>query len=362
MDNPNRILSVDIFRGLTMALMIMVNYPGSWGYMYAPLVHSEWNGTTPTDFIFPFFIFIVGVSVALSYSKQMEASKPRKEMVKKILIRGLKIYIIGLFLHYLPDLDFDRINLFGVLQRIAAVFVVCALLFIYTNWKTQLYIVGGILVGYWITMNFISTEAFTAGTMELGVNFAAWVDRLIFPFDMIGKHGWSAEGFYSTFPAIATGITGMLAGRLILTRKITESTIIWLFTAGILGILAGSIWGWQFPINKKIWSSSYVLYTSGWASISLALALWFIDLKGYKNNLLARLGIIFGSNAIAIYVVADIFQTIYKYTHIQDFVYDGLVNLGISEVNASLFWSLFSTASCFMVAYILYRKKLFFKV
>jgi len=362
MDNPNRILAVDIFRGLTMALMIMVNYPGSWGYMYAPLVHSEWNGTTPTDFIFPFFIFIVGVSVALSFSKQMAASKPRKEMVKKILVRGLKIYLIGLFLHYLPDLDFTRINLFGVLQRIAAVYVVCALLFIYTNWKTQLYIIGGVLVGYWITMSFISTDAFSAGTIEQGVNFAAWVDRLIFPVDMIGKHGWSAEGFYSTFPAIATGITGMLAGHLIITRKITENTIIWLFIAGVAGVFAGSIWGWQFPINKKVWSSSYVLFTSGWASIALAISLWIIDIHGYKNNLISRTGIIFGSNAIAIYVMADIFQTIYQYTHIQDLVYNGLSDHGVSAVNASLVWSIFSAASCFLVAYILYRKKLFFKV
>jgi len=362
MDHSNRILSVDIFRGLTMALMIMVNYPGSWGYMYAPLVHSEWNGTTPTDFIFPFFIFIVGVSIALSFSKQIAESRPRKEMVKKILIRGLKIYLIGLFLHYLPDLDFDRINLFGVLQRIAAVFVVCAILFIYTGWKTQIYIFGGILVGYWITMNFISTDAFSAGTIEPGVNFAAWVDRLIFPVDMIGKHGWSAEGFYSTFPAIATGVSGMLAGRLIITRKINESTVIWLFIAGLAGVFAGSIWGWQFPINKKIWSSSYVLFTSGWGSIVLGATLWIIDLQGYKNNLFARTGIIFGSNAIAIYVMADIFQTIYQYAHIQDLVYNGLSNHGVAPVNASLAWSVFSAASCFGVAYILYRKKLFFKV
>ena len=323
------------------------------------------NGTAQRQLILSslsLFIFIVGVSVALSFSKQMGPSKPRKEMVKKILIRGLKIYTIGLFLHYLPDLDFDRINLFGVLQRIAAVFVVCALLFIYTNWKTHLYIIGGILVGYWITMSYIPTSAFSAGTIEPGANFAAWVDRMIFPVDMIGKHGWSAEGFYSTFPAIATGITGMLAGRLILTRKITESTIIWLFIAGVAGVFAGSIWGWQFPINKKIWSSSYVLYTSGWAFIVLAISLWLIDLQGYKNNLLARTGIIFGSNAIAIYVMADIFQTIYQYAHVQDLVYNGLSNHGMSPVNASLVWSVFSAASCFVVAWILFRKKLFFKV
>ena len=154
----------------------------------------------------------------------------------------------------------------------------------------------------------------------------------------------------------------MLAGRLILARKITERTVVLLFIAGVIGVTAGSIWGWQFPINKKIWSSSYVLYTSGWASIALGLSLWIIDIQGYKNNLIAKTGIIFGSNAIAIYVMADIFQTIYKYTHIQDFVYTGLSNHGVSEINASLIWALFSVASCFLVAYFLYRKNLFFKL
>ena len=362
MDNPNRILAVDIFRGLTIAMMILVNYPGSWGFMYPPLVHSAWNGTSPTDFIFPFFIFIVGVSVALSYTRQKESGKSRKEMVKKILIRGLKIYLIGLFLHYLPELDFTRINLFGVLQRIAAVFVACALLFIYTNWKTQIYIFGTILLGYWITMSFISTDTFLAGTLEPGANLAFWIDRLIFPVEMIGKHGWSAEGFYSTFPAIATGITGMLAGRLILTKKISEHTIILLFIAGILSLLAGSVWDWQFPINKKVWTSSYVLYTSGWAAVVLAMSIWFVDFQGYKNNLLARFGIIFGSNAIAVYVMADLFETIYKYTHIHDVVYEGLINIRMTEVNASLIWSMISVGSCFLVALVLYRKKLFFKL
>ncbi len=362
MDRPERILSVDVFRGLTMAMMILVNYPGSWSYVYQPLTHSDWNGITPTDFIFPFYIFIVGISVVLSYSRQMEAGKPRKEMIKKILVRGLKIYAIGFFLHYLPDFDFDKIDLFGVLQRIAVVFTACALLYILTNWKTQLYIMSGILIGYWITLSFVPTSGFKVGTLEPGVNFAAWFDRLFFSAKMMGWHGWNSEGIYSTFPAIATGITGMLAGRLILTKKISESTIIWLFVVGVSGVIAGSIWDWQFPINKKIWTSSYVVYTSSWASIVLALSIWLIDMHDYKKNRLVRFGIIFGSNAIAIYVMADIFETIYKYTRIHDFVYNGLSNLGMAEVNSSLIWALFSVASCFCVAWFLYRKKIFLKL
>jgi predicted acyltransferase len=362
MNRPTRLISVDVFRGLTIAAMILVNFPGAYGYMYPPLAHSRWNGVTPTDFIFPFFIFIVGVSVVLSYSRQMEAAKPRKEMVKKILVRALKIYVIGYLLHYLPEFDFSKIDLFGVLQRISIAFMACALLFITTNWKTQVYILAGILLTYWITMSFIPTPESLAGTMEPGLNFAAWFDRLFFSPEMLGKRGWNSEGIYSTFPAIATGITGMLAGHLIVRRKISEKTVIWLFTAGIISLLAGSIWDWQFPINKKLWTSSYVLYTSGWASIVLAISLWLIDFQDYKNNPIARIGVIFGSNAIIVYVMGDIFETIYKYTHFHEFVYNGLTNMGMAEVNASLIWALISVSSCFLVAYVLYRKKLFFKL
>jgi predicted acyltransferase len=362
MNKTERILSVDIFRGIVISMMILVNYPGSWGYMYEPLTHSKWNGITPTDMIFPFFIFIVGVSIALSFSRQIESSVPRKEMVKKILIRGVKIYLLGLFLHYLPEFDFTRINLFGVLQRIAAVYTVSALLYIYTNWRTQIYLAASILLLYWITMLFIPTYEFSAGTMEQGANLAFYIDQIIFPVQMIGKHGWSAEGFYSTFPAICTAISGMLAGRVMLTKKITENTVIWMLLTGVLCMVAGLVWNCHFPINKKIWSSSFVLFTSGWAAIVLAATLFLVDLKGFKNTLLARFGIIFGSNAIAIYVVADLFETTYKYTHIHDFVYDGLTNNGLKEVNASLIWSLISVASCFLVGLILYRKKIFFKL
>ncbi len=362
MNASNRIISIDVFRGLTIAAMILVNYPGSYENTYAFLLHSHWNGIAPADFIFPFFIFIVGVSISLSFTKQMNAGKPRKEMVQKILIRALKIYIIGFFIHYLPNFDFSFFDFFGVLQRIAIVYSACALLFIFTGWKSQIYILGGILVGYWITISFIPTNDFAAGTLEPGRNFAAWFDRLFFSADMLGKNGWNSEGLYSTFPAIASGIAGMLAGRLVISKKLSERTLIWLFTGGAFFVIAGAIWDWQFHINKKIWTSSFVLYTSGWASIVLALSLWLIDFMDFKNNAIARCGIIFGSNAIAIYVMADVFETIYKYTHIHDLVYIGLTDIGLTVQNASLIWAILSVSSCFLVAYLLYWKKIFIKL
>lgn len=362
MNTSGRLISVDVFRGLTIAAMILVNYPGSYFNTYGILLHARWNGITPTDFIFPFFIFIVGVSIALSFTKQLEDGKPRKEMVKKILFRSLKIYLIGFFIDYLPKFDFDHLDIFDVLQRIALVYMACALLFIYTKRKTQVYILGGILLTYWITLSFIPTNLFEAGTLEPGVNFAAWFDRLVFPGRLLGKHGWNSEGLYSTFPAIATGILGMFAGRLILDKKDSEKSVIWLLTLGILFVIGGACWGLQFPIIKKIWTSSYVLYTAGWASILLGTTLWLVDFMGFNKNIIARTGIIFGSNAITVYIMAAILDTFYKYTHIEEVVLDGLTTLGIADKNVSLIWALISVSSCFLVAYALFRKKIFLKL
>lgn len=362
MNNSGRIISIDVFRGLTIAAMILVNYPGAYGHSYAPLEHAHWAGITPTDFIFPFFIFIMGISVVLSFSKQIQEEKPKKEMLKKIIIRSLELYWIGFFLHFLPDLFVIRLDWFGVLQRIAIVYCACSLLFLYTNKRTQTIILMSILLGYWIMLCFIPTPEFSAGTIEPGHNFAAWFDRLFFAPQTLGKKGWNSEGLFSTFPSIATGLLGMLTGYLIHDEKKSEKGIIRLFIAGIFCILLGSVWNWQFPIIKKIWTSSYVLYTAGWALVMLATFIWLIDVKGYKNNLIARTGIIFGSNAIAVYVMADIFETIYKHSHIHDIVYNGLINQGLADKSASLIWALISVGSCFLVAYFLYRKRIFIKL
>jgi predicted acyltransferase len=362
MNTTNRLVSVDVFRGLTIAAMILVNYPGSYENTYGILEHSHWNGITPTDLIFPFFIFIMGVSITLSFTKQLEAGNSHKEMVTKVFVRFVKIYMIGLLIHYLPDFDFSKIDLFGVLQRISLVYLACALLFIYTGWKKQISIFSGILLVYWITLSFIPTDTFSAGTIEPGLNFAAWFDRLIFSADMLGKHGWNSEGLYSTLPAIASGIAGMQAGRLVISRNISEKSVIWLCIAGVLLVFAGGLWDLQFPINKKVWTSSYVLYSSGWASMILALSVWFIDFMNFKHNVIARAGIIFGTNAIAIYVMADVFETIYKYSHIHDLIYNGLTQAGMAEKTASLLWGLISVSSCFLVAYGLYRRKIVIKL
>jgi predicted acyltransferase len=360
MSDNKRLISLDVFRGIVIAAMILVNFPGYWKAMYAPLKHAVWEGTTPTDYIFPFFIFMVGVSIALSFSKQLNQGKEKKEIVKKTLWRTLKIFSLGLFLRLLPTLDFSRVEIPGVLQRIALVFMACAFLFLYTDWKVQIYTGLGILVAYWLAMTYIPVPHFGAGILEPGKNLANWLDGVIIPASLLNKNGYDAEGILSTFPAIVTGISGMIAGSLILKSQNKQMAVNNLFGIGTLMVIAGAVWGWDFPIVKKIWTSSFVLTTSGWAFIVFALLIWLIDIREIRKG--TKPWIIFGSNAIAIYVLADVFETIFLKTGLHDAVLSGFQDIGLQEKNASLLWALFSVTVCFLASWMLYRRKIFIRL
>lgn len=360
MNSSNRLISLDVFRGMTMAAMILVNYPGSWNAIYPPLEHAEWAGTTPTDLIFPFFIFIVGVSITLSFTKQLSFGKTKKQMLQKSVWRAVKIFTVGFLLHLAPTLSLSRLELPGVLQRIALVFLFCALLFLYTDWKTQLYVGIGILLVYWLSLILIPVPGFGAGIIEPGKNLTNWLDGVVIPHSLLNARGYDSEGFYSTFPAIASGISGLLAGKIIQENPDKEKQVLNFFVIGSILILIGSAFSMTFPLIKKIWSSSYVLVTSGWAFIVFALMIWLIDVKNFTKGI--KPFIIFGSNAIAIYVMGDVFETIFVQSGIRDGVYSKLVNMGVYAQSASLIWACFSLMACFSVATLLYRKRIFIKL
>lgn len=270
----NRLVSLDFFRGLTIALMIIVNTPGSWSHVYPPLLHASWHGVTPTDLVFPFFLFIVGVSIALAYANKKAAGNIEGKAYVKIVRRTLTIILLGLFLALFPKFDFGNLRIVGVLFRIALVFFACAILYLQTSWRIQLWIGVGLLVGYWICMCMLPFGNSIAGTLEPGDNFAAWVDQYITPGRMYQKT-WDPEGLFSTLPAIGTGITGLLVGQLILNKKMEQlPKIIWIFSAGLALFVAGYMWSYIFPANKHIWTSSYVLWSSGLAAMFLAVSMW----------------------------------------------------------------------------------------
>lgn len=360
MSKPTRLISLDAFRGFTIAAMILVNYPAKWGIQYDFVRHAKWNGITPADFIFPFFIFIVGVSIALSYTKQINSGVPKSSMFRKIGFRSLKIFIVGILLRLLPNFDLGNIELPGVLQRIAFVFLISATLFLISNWKQQIMIGIGILILYSVAMQLLPVPGIGTGVLEPGRNLAAWIDSLVIPASLLNKKGFDSDGFFSSFPAVSTCIAGMLTGHLLLREISTNKKLVVLLSVGVIVMLVGKFWDLNFPINKKLWTSSFVLYTSGWAAIILSISIWIADVLGYKRW--AKPGIIFGSNAIAIYVLADVFQTIFLHTRLQSFVYESLLNMNVYPKAASLMWAFFSVLVCYFAALFLYRKKIFVKL
>ncbi len=303
-----RLISLDAFRGFTIAAMILVNNPGSWGHVYAPLLHAKWHGITPTDLIFPFFIFIVGVSIALAYSKRLVIGAPKKAMFQKIIIRSLKIFAVGIFLALYPKFNFFELRVAGVLQRIAVVFLVCAILYLTTKWKTQAIIGAVLLIGYWLAMVLIPTPGAGGVSLEPGQNIAAYVDSFLLPGRM-WQGTWDPEGLLSTLPAIATGISGMLAGHIILSKEDENKKIVWLFIAGFAATIIGHIWSWNFPLNKNLWSSSFVMFTSGLAFMTLAASIYIVDMLGRTKG--TKIGIIFGANAITVYVLAGMLTYVF---------------------------------------------------
>ena len=356
-----RLLSLDFFRGLTIAAMIIVNDPGSWSHIYPPLRHAEWNGATPTDLVFPFFLFIVGVSISLSLSKKEKSSN----LYLKIVKRSVIIFLLGIFLALFPKFDFENLRVVGVLQRIAIVYLICGLIYLNSSLRNQLKIGIGLLIFYWITMMFIPFNGNIAGTLDPGNNFAAWIDNFIVPGRLYQKT-WDPEGFYSTLPSLATGISGILCGNIILNKvKSLKDKIISLFFWGSITLILGYFWNYIFPINKHIWTSSYVLYSSGLAMIVLAISMWIIDEKKYTNNI--KFGLVFGSNAITAYVLHGIVWRLFQFPVIngigfQKFWMDTGIGIGLPAKFVSFDWAIFYTLIIYMIVYQLYKRKIFVKI
>lgn len=391
-----RLVSLDALRGFTIAAMIVVNSPGSWSHVYGPLLHAEWHGMTLTDLVFPFFLFIVGVSITLAYSKRLNAGAPKGDIYKKIFSRSAKIYLLGIFLWLWPEFDFGNIRYVGVLQRIAVVFLCCSLLFLHTNWKQQAVILGSLLLGYWLMLYAIPvpidaviqqalntgiieraggnvvglgeiskvSSGFIAPNVEPGINFAAWFDRQIVPGYFYEK-SWDPEGFLSTLPAIGTCILGMLSGKLLLSDKDTYQKLTWIFFAGFVLFIAGMMWSWFFPLNKNLWSSSYVFASGGLAMMFLGAFLLIVDVLEYKRW--TRPGIVFGANAITSYVLSGVLLTVFyndlmSFQALNQVFLEWVIDLGLPAKLGSLLYALLYTSVLYIPAVILYGKKIFIKV
>jgi predicted acyltransferase len=376
-----RLLSLDFFRGLTVATMILVNNPGSWGHIYAPLEHAEWNGCTPTDLVFPFFLFIVGVSIAYAMgSKKLDPASHNKTILRA-LKRGLVLFGLGLFLAFFPRNfttfkfmeSLETIRIFGVLQRIGVVFFISSVIFLKQSEKGIFKTIIIILAAYWALMMFVPVPGVGYANLEKETNIGAWLDRTILTEAHLWKSAktWDPEGILSTLPAIATGLFGVLVG-IYLKRKDVEpgTKISWLFSVGILSVIAGLLWDLEFPINKALWTSSYVLYTGGLATMSLALSYWIIDVNKY--NRFTKPFVIYGVNAITVFFVAGLLPRLINMIKVEQAdgekvgaltaFYQKFFVPYFSPINASLAYAIFVILFFYVILWAMYKKNIIIKV
>jgi predicted acyltransferase len=379
-------VSLDVFRGATIAAMILVNDPGSWGHIYPPLEHAEWNGWTPTDLIFPFFLFIVGVSLTLSFPARIAKGATRRALMIHVARRSALIFAIGLFLNGFPDFDLSSIRIMGVLQRIALCYLVAGLLYLATfqrevapdgtarvraNLRVTVAVAITLVVGYWAVMTFVPVPGYGAGHLGKDDNLGAYIDRTL-----MGGHLWSEsvtwdpEGILSTFPALASLLIGILAGEWLRSDRSATDKAIGLAVAGIVLLVAGRVLHPYFPINKNLWTSTFVLFTGGFGMLALAACYWVVDLRAWRAW--APPFLVFGMNAILAYALAALvsevstdFEFLKLHGHETTFhgwIYGRFFVPYASPVNASLAFAVFFVLVIFVMLWPFYRGKIFLKI
>lgn len=419
-----RLISLDVFRGLTLILMTIVNNPGSWSDVYSPLLHAEWHGCTPTDLVFPFFIFIMGAAIPLA----MPEKKWDSTTLNKIFIRSLRMFCLGIFFNFfgkiqlfgldgiplligrllitaavgyalMADLNsklknylaiaifaiyiflayggfeaYETVRLPGVLQRIAIVYFVASLLYLKTSQRTQILVIVGLLLGYWATMTLVPAPGFEITNLEKGTNLAAWVDSVSLKNHMWeSTKTWDPEGVLSTIPAIGTGLIGLMIGQLLNSpsTKIEKAKMMFLFGLVLIGL--GLIWNIFFPFNKSLWTSSFVLYTAGLASTIVSLLYYCIDIANLKKG--TKVFLLWGVNPMIVFFLSNITPqalSMIGITHptnpteqisVWDYFYVGVLQPCFSNPkDASLVFALLYVGLWTILLAYFYKKKMYFKV
>jgi len=377
--SSKRLLSLDFFRGATVAAMILVNNPGDWGHIYSPLEHAPWNGCTPTDLVFPFFLFIVGVSIAYAMSGKKTDSATHYKTLLKAFKRALILFGLGLFLSLFPLVftqpmeAFKTVRIPGVLQRIAVVFFICAVLFL-KNTEKNLFSITIIILGtYWAMMTFIPVPGIGFANLEKETNLGAWIDRSLLTEAHLWKSAktWDPEGILSTFPAIATGLMGVLTGIYLKRKNLDEATkVSWIFSTGLAAVILGLLWDLAFPINKSLWTSSYVLFSGGLAMLFLAVSYWIIDIQKYAA--FTPPFVAYGVNAITVFFLSGLLPRLLNMIRInnpdgtetgfQSWIYTTYFSPNFSPVNASLAWAISFNLFWLVILWVMYKKKIIIKV
>jgi predicted acyltransferase len=382
----HRLLAIDALRGITITAMILVNNPGSWSYIYSPLKHAQWHGWTITDLIFPFFVFIVGISIHISVSRQLSTGIPKALVLKHAAIRMIKLILLGWFLALFyynftqPDYNwfeqrFFSIRFMGVLQRIGLVYFISVMFALYCRTVARALCFLAILIVYWLALTLIPYSDPSGnhylGLLDHGNNLSAWLDNTIFAakhlyYGQAKPFAFDPEGLLSTLPAVATCLSGIMVGQwLMLTTKTIQFKSLGLFSIGLLFIIFAELLAPYFPINKALWTSSYVLLSSGYACAVLGILLWIIDLRNYKNWTAPF--IVFGANSIAFFMFAGIVARILimipvAETSLKGWLYQTLYQPVFGNINGSLAFAISFLIVSYLVMLQLYKKGIFWKV
>ena len=378
-DTPPRLASLDAFRGFTIAAMVLVNNPGDWGNLYGPLGHAHWNGWTFTDCIFPFFLFIAGVAMALSLGRLAAAGADKPRLLAKLARRACLIFLIGFLLNLVPYFHVDRVRIPGVLQRIALCTLLAAPIVVYCGWRAQLAIIAALLALYSVLMLLVPVPGIGAGVLEPGRDFGAWVDRSLFGSHLwVQSKTWDPEGLVSSLPALCNQLFGVLAGRVLASRLERGEQTVWMLLAGLACCWLGTVLDSVFmPINKSLWTPSFSLLTTGWALVGFAAFYWLLDANPYRRlreraAWWARPFLIFGMNALFVFAFSGFAAKMLGYVKfaqldgslkpLGQILYEPIAALPIGPVNTSLLHALLFDACMFLLAWIMWRNKWFVKV
>ena len=358
---PSRLVSLDALRGATIALMILVNTPGDGRFVYWPLRHAEWHGWTPTDVVFPSFLWIAGVAMALSFTRRLGTGAASGDLLRQALRRSAVLYGLGLLIYAFPRFDLATLRLLGVLQRIAICYLAGAAIWLTTGRRGRLAWVAALLAGYWALMALVPVPGYGAGRLDVEGNLAHYVDRIV-----LGSHNyaytrtWDPEGIVSTLPAIASLLFGTLAADVLASARPLGARLLRLVTIGLALIVAGLVWDRWLPINKHLWTSSFAVFMAGLDFVLLALAAWAVDVRGWRAPV--RPFVILGRNAIAVYMVSELLDSALYAAGVRASIYQALFAPLASPVNASLLYAVTYTLLMFGLAWGLHRRGWFITV
>ncbi|MCP2727012.1 acyltransferase family protein [Limnofasciculus baicalensis] len=374
MTKNNRLTSLDAFRGITIAGMILVNMAGVADRVYPALNHSDWNGCTIADLVFPFFLFIVGVAMAFSLKKYTEGNQATPTVYWRIFRRSAILFALGLFLNGFWNYDWSNIRIMGVLQRISLAYFLATIAILNLPRKGQWILAAILLIGYWVAMSLIPVPDFGAGNLTREGNFGAYIDRIIIPTAHLYKgDGFKSmgdpEGLFSTIPAVVTVLLGYFTGDWLRQQAIKSRTSMDLVLLGLSGLVVGQVWDFWFPINKKLWTSSYTLFTAGWALLLLAACFEVIEVR--KQRQWGKPFEIMGVNAIAIFVASVLTIKIMVKTNIgsgenapttYNWIYEHIFASWAGAMNGSFLFALVTLLFWWAVGYGMYRLGWFVKV